>query len=257
MKTISIINLKGGVAKTLTTISMAHILSETYGKRVLVIDNDKQGNTSKTFGIHSYDRKSVADLMLDRNANLDEIIQHTRYPRIDAIQANMMLLTANRQVLMDSSRPQQTRLRAALRKVSNQYDYCLIDNAPDINISIINALVASDEVIIPVKIDPYAFDGLKELKQQIDVTREELNPGLHLLGCLITCFQHVDGERQGEEWLRRNLNCPVFTTHIRYSGKVVESSFEGRPIVEYSRRSGAAHDYMDFVDEYLDAEERS
>ena len=169
MKTVSIINLKGGVAKTLTTISMTHILSEKHGKRVLVVDNDKQGNTSKTFGIHSYDRKSIADLMLDRNANLGEIIQHTRYPRIDAIQANMSLLTANMQVMMDSSRPQQTRLRAALRKVSSQYDYCLIDNAPDINISIINALVASDEVIIPVKIDPYAFDGLRELKEQIVV----------------------------------------------------------------------------------------
>ena len=256
MKTISIINLKGGVAKTLTTISMAHILSETYGKRVLVIDNDKQGNTSKAFSVHSYDHKSIADIMLDRSVDLAGVIRHTRYARIDVIPANMMLLNANMQVMMDSSRPQQTRLRTALRRVCDCYDYCLIDNAPDINISIINALVASDEVIIPVKIDPYAFDGLKELKQQIDVTREELNPGLHLLGCLITCFQHVDGERQGEEWLRRNLNCPVFTTHIRYSGKVVESSFEGRPIVEYSRRSGAAHDYMDFVDEYLDAEGR-
>lgn len=256
MKTISIINLKGGVAKTLTTISMAHILSEKHGKRVLVIDNDKQGNTSKSFGVHSYERKSIADIMLDRNVDLSVVIRHTRYARIDVIPANMMLLNANMQVMMDSSRPQQTRLRAALRRVSDQYDYCLIDNAPDINISIINALVASDEVIIPVKIDPYAFDGLRELKEQIDVTQEELNPGLHLLGCLITCFQHVDGERQGEDWLRRNLNCPVFTTHIRYSGKVVESSFEGKPIVEYSRRSGTAHDYMDFVGEYLDAEER-
>lgn len=152
MKTISIINLKGGVAKTLTTISMAHILSERHGKRVLVVDNDKQGNTSKTFGVHSYERGSVAELMLDRNADLADIICHTRYQRIDVIPANMKLLTANMQVMMDSSRPQQTRLRAALRKVQDQYDYCLIDNAPDINISTINALVASNEAIIPVKI---------------------------------------------------------------------------------------------------------
>ena len=158
------------------------------------------------------------------------------------------------QVMMDSSRPQQPRLRAALHRIADQYDYCLIDNAPDINISIINALVASDEVIIPVMIDPYAFDGLTELMHQIEITREELNPGLHLRGCLITCFQHVDGERQGEEWLRRNLNCPVFTTHIRYSSKVVDSSFKGKPIAEYSIRSGTAHDYMAFVCEYLDQE---
>jgi len=254
MKTISIINLKGGVAKTLTTISMAHILSERHGKRVLVVDNDKQGNTSKTFGVHSYERGSVAELMLDRNADLADIICHTRYQRIDVIPANMKLLTANMQVMMDSSRPQQTRLRAALRKVQDQYDYCLIDNAPDINISTINALVASNEAIIPVKIDRYAFDGLQELKDQIAITREELNPALRLAGCLITCFQHVEGERQGEEWLRANMDCPVYRTHIRYSGKVVESSFEATPILEYSRRSGAAHDYCDFVAEYLDDE---
>ncbi len=254
MKTVSIINLKGGVAKTLTTISMAHILSEKHGKRVLVIDNDKQGNTSKSFRVHSYDHKSIADIMLNRNIDLSGVIRHTRYARIDVIPANMTLLTANMQVMMDSSRPQQPRLRAALHRIADQYDYCLIDNAPDINISIINALVASDEVIIPVMIDPYAFDGLTELMHQIEITREELNPGLHLRGCLITCFQHVDGERQGEEWLRRNLNCPVFTTHIRYSSKVVDSSFKGKPIAEYSIRSGTAHDYMAFVCEYLDQE---
>lgn len=164
MKTISIINLKGGVAKTLTTISMAHILSERHGKRVLVVDNDKQGNTSKTFGVHSYERGSVAELMLDRNADLADIICHTRYQRIDVIPANMKLLTANMQVMMDSSRPQQTRLRAALRKVQDQYDYCLIDNAPDINISTINALVASNEAIIPVKIFPDCAQVMRHLR---------------------------------------------------------------------------------------------
>lgn len=135
MKTVSIINLKGGVAKTLTTVSMAYALSQQYNARVLVVDNDKQGNCSKTFGVHSYDRMSIADLMLDRDADLAEVIQHTKYDRIDVIPANMTLLTANMQVMMDSSRPQQTRLRTALRKVADLYDYCLIDNAPDINIS--------------------------------------------------------------------------------------------------------------------------
>ena len=95
MKTVSIINLKGGVAKTLTTVSMAYALSQQYNARVLVVDNDKQGNCSKTFGVHSYDRMSIADLMLDRDADLGEVIQHTKYDRIDVIPANMTLLTAN------------------------------------------------------------------------------------------------------------------------------------------------------------------
>ena len=91
MKTVSIINLKGGVAKTLTTVSMAYALSQQYNARVLVVDNDKQGNCSKTFGVHSYDRMSIADLMLDRDADLGEVIQHTKYDRIDVIPANMTL----------------------------------------------------------------------------------------------------------------------------------------------------------------------
>ena len=104
MKTVSIINLKGGVAKTLTTVSMAYALSQQYNARVLVVDNDKQGNCSKTFGVHSYDRQSIADLMLDRDADLAEVIQHTKYDRIDVIPANMTLLTANMQVMMVRSR---------------------------------------------------------------------------------------------------------------------------------------------------------
>ena len=251
MKTVSIINLKGGVAKTLTTVSMAYALSQQYNARVLVVDNDKQGNCSKTFGVHSYDRMSIADLMLDRDADLGEVIQHTKYDRIDVIPANMTLLTANMQVMMDSSRPQQTRLRTALRKVADLYDYCLIDNAPDINISTINALVASDDVIIPIKIDKYAFDGLEELKEQIEDTRDDLNPRLRLAGCLITCFIRADAEKQGEAWLRSRPEYPVFDTRIRYSDKVTESTFSEIPIVEYSRRSGTAMDYIAFVREYL------
>lgn len=251
MKTISVINLKGGVAKTLTAGSMAHILAVFYNKRVLLVDNDKQGNTSKAFGVHSYDEKSISDILTARRIDPHEVIKRTRYENIDVIPANMTLIHANLEVLMDSNRPQQTRLRAALDPIAGEYDYCIIDNAPDINISTINALVASDDVIIPIKIDEYAFDGLAELKEQIENTRDDLNPRLRLAGCLITCFQRTDADRQGEEWLKSQPQYPVFDTHIRYSEKVTESTFAKTPIVEYSRRSGAAMDYITFVREYL------
>ena len=251
MKTISIINLKGGVAKTLTTGSMAHILATRHEKRVLLIDNDKQGNTSKAFGVHSYEDQSVADVLTARRVDLPEVIKKTRFPDIDVLPANMTLIRANLEVMLDSTRPQQTRLRAALEQVSGNYDYCIIDNAPDINMSTINALVASDEVIIPIKIDKYAFDGLAELKEQIEETRDGLNPRLRLAGCLITCYQRTDADEQGEAWLRKRTDYPVFNTHIRYSEKVAESTFAESPIAEYSRRSGAAMDYIAFVREYL------
>ena len=198
MKIISIINLKGGVAKTLTADNMAHVLAVFHNKRVLLVDNDKQGNTSKAFGAHSYDEKSLSDVLTARRLDVREVIKKTRFENIDVLPANMTLIRANMEVLMDTTRPQQTRLRAALDPVAGQYDFCIIDNAPDINISTINALVASDDVIIPIKIDKYAFDGLAELKEQIEDTRDDLNPRLRLAGCLITCFIRADAEKQGE-----------------------------------------------------------
>lgn len=251
MKTVSVINLKGGVAKTISSVNIAHILAVVHKKRVLLVDNDKQGNASKMFGLHSYDKPSIAEVMTERSPNLYEIIAHTAYPNLDIIPANMNLLRANLQVLLDSSRPQQTRLRAALNGVSQKYDYCIIDNAPDINISTINALVASDDVMIPIKIDKFAFDGLAELKEQIDNTREELNPGINLKGCFVTCYQRNEVNKQGEEWLHNQKDFPLFRTHIRKTEKVDESTFAAVPIIEYSRRCGAAMDYLKLVSEYL------
>ena len=163
----------------------------------------------------------------------------------------MTLLKANLEVMLDTTRPQQTRFRTAFRAVAGQYDYCIIDNAPDINISTINALVASDDVLIPIKIDKFAFDGLAELKEQIDNTREELNPELVLRGCCVTNFQNNEVNRQGEEWLKSQKDYPVFETHIRRTEKVDESTFATTPILEYSRRCGAAKDYIKLVEEYL------
>lgn len=251
MKTISIINLKGGVAKTISSTNIGHILATVHNKKVLIVDNDKQGNSSKMFNLHSYKRKSISDIMTTRKIDLKEVILKTNYPNLDLIPANMTLLKANLEVMLDNTRPQQTRLKAALKTISGDYDYCIIDNAPDINISTINALVVSDEVLIPIKTDNFAFDGLKELKEQIDNTREDLNPNLKLRGCFITQYQNNEVNRQGKDWLMNQTEYPVFKTHIRRSEKVDESTFAVEPIITYSRRSGAAIDYLKFVKEYL------
>lgn len=251
MKTISIINLKGGVAKTISAANIAHILAVVHGKRVLLVDNDKQGNISKMFGVHSYDKPSIAELLTQRDANIYEIVSQTQFANLDVIPANMTLLKANLEVLLDSTRPQQTRLRTAFKRIAGNYDYCIIDNAPDINISTINALVASDDVLIPIKIDKFAFDGLVELKEQIDNTREELTPGLALRGCFVTSYQNNEVNRQGEAWLQEQKEYPILSTHIRRTEKVDESTFANAPILEYSKRCGAAQDYIALVKEYL------
>lgn len=248
---ISIMNLKGGVAKTISAANIAHILVTIHNKKVLIVDNDKQGDISKMFKVHNYDRPSVADIMTTRRPNLDYIISPTEYQNLDIIQANMSLLKANKEVMFDNTRPQQTRLKAALNSIKDKYDYCIIDNAPDINISTINALVASNDVLIPIKIDKFTFDGLEELKNQINDTKEDLNPGLNLRGCFVTLYQNNDVNRQGEEWLKNQREYPIFNTHIRRTEKIDESTFATMPILKYSKRCGAAKDYLALVEEYL------
>ena len=251
MKVLSIINLKGGVAKTISSVSMAHIMATEKGLRVLLIDNDKQGNASKIMNRHSYNHKGTAELMTERRPDMSELIQHTDYVDLDIITANMNLLTANLQVMLDQQRPQQTRFKQALESVQDQYDVCIIDNAPDINVSTINALVASTDVAVPITIDDFALDGLAELKEQIDNTREDLNPALKFCGCFVTQYDRTnEADTQGEEYLK-TLEYPVFNTHIRRTPKVKPSTFARVPIVEYSPRCGASTDYKALVEEWL------
>ena len=251
MKTLSIINLKGGVAKTISSINIAHILAAVHGFKVLLIDNDKQGNASKFLGRHSYEHTGTAERMTERGVDMAEIIQHTDYDGLDIITANMNLMRANLEVSLDQKRPQQTRFRTALKSVQDKYDYCIIDNAPDLNISTINALVASNEVMVPITIDDFALDGLEELAEQIENTKEELNSDLVFRGCFVTQYEKQnEADRYGEEYLQ-NLKHPLFKTHIRKTPKVKPSTFYREPILIYSPRCAASTDYKELVEEYL------
>lgn len=248
MKTIAIINMKGGCGKTTTAINMSYILATDYGKNVLVIDNDKQGNLSQAFQVWGYDNPSLADVLVGRK-NIEEVIRKTETNQLDVVPANMHLLTANLQVIKDENIDQSTLLKEQLERVKHEYDYCIIDCPPDINISVINALVAADEVIIPIKIDGYSFDGMFELQEQIKHAQEQ-NDKLKFIGCLITMFYKRDVCIQGKEYLQQQ-EYPVFQTHIRRTEKVDEVTFANKTLVEYSPRSAATRDYKEFVNEYL------
>ena len=251
MQTISIISLKGGVAKTTTAVNMAYILAAVHKKKVLVIDNDKQGNASKTFKRYdTEDKNTIARVMLERNIDISEVIKKTEYEGIDIITANMELLEANLRTVVDTGRQQQTRFKKALASVEG-YDFCIIDNAPDINMSIINALVTSNDIIVPVFMDQYSFDGLNILLKQVDQIKEDFNEDLQLAGCLVTQYQNNDVNNQGIQFLEA-LGAKVFKQRIRRTEKKVnESTIAKIPLVEYSVRCGAAQDYKKFVLEYL------
>jgi len=258
MRVINIINLKGGVAKTISAINIAFILAEQQGKRVLLIDNDKQGNTSKFFGLHSYDDLSIADVLTNKDLNtLWSALKDTGYGAagggLHLLPSNMNLLRADKEILLDVARPQQTRLRKALQALDNagcNFDYAVIDNAPDLNMSVINALVAADDVLIPIKVDKFAFDGLDQLREQIEETRE-FNERLRIAGCFITMYARNNVNAQGSDYLSGNIGLPVFSTVIRKTVKVDETTFAGVPLPIYAPKCTATKDYEALVSEYL------
>ena len=253
MKTISIANLKGGVGKTITTINLSYLLASEFGMRVLVVDNDQQGNTSQFFGRYDYEHPGMSEVMLRKCDDANDVIQKTNNPNLDIIASNLSLAMAERQVQSEAGGcPQQVRLREVLKKVDAWYDYCIIDNAPSLGMCVINALVASDFLVVPAKIDRFTFDGIESLLEQAKQMREYFNPYLRLLGTLVTCYRRNDSNESGEEYLKQAEQYKVFDHHIRYTEKVDESTFSSEPIMVHSKYCGAAKDYRGWAQEVLE-----
>ena len=250
MKTIAIINLKGGVAKTVSSVTIAYLLAQK-GYKVLLVDNDKQGNASKMVDRYEKGNKGTAYIMTERLPIMTSVIQQTDYEGLDIITADMRLLKANLIVQMDMQRPQQDRIKKALGKVSEYYDFCIIDNAPDVNISTTNALVAADYVMVPLAIDEFALDGLEELMEQVESVKEGLNPELEVLGCFVTRYVRSDQtEKTGMELLQ-GMPYPVFDTCIRRTNKVTPATFFRIPVPVYSSGCAASRDYAKLTEELL------
>lgn len=272
MRTISILNLKGGVAKTFTAVNMAYELMKR-GYKVLLIDNDKQGNLSKAYGRYNADEVApIAKLLCGDWQTATELIQATEYEGIDIIASNMSLFGATWNLTKEENGNQTERYKALVHEnvqyhgdctIYGKYDYCIIDNPPDIGLNVVNALAITDEVIVPVKIDEDALEGLDIVAEQIEDARA-FNDRLRLAGVLVTVYQNTDGEAAGVEWLRQQWNDISSERYrkylilgtIRYSKKVAENSFMRKPIYEYSPCCGAAQDYKKFVTKYTGVERK-
>lgn len=249
MRVISVIQLKGGTGKSTTAENLAYCLGELEGKRVLVIDNDKQGNTSKVYGCYDpKDKNTIARLMEKECVDVKEVIKKTRYENIDIIAANMYLGEENWKA-MKKDDGEYTVFEEVLERVKGDYDYCVFDNAPDINTSIIYALAMTNDVVIPVVTDAYSLDGLEVLESQLEDVRQ-INNGLENVKCLITMYENTEVGQQTEEYVRSQRE--TYKQKIRRSGmKAYERSFVQEPLVKYSVRCGAAQDYKKFTKEYL------
>jgi len=253
MKVISIINLKGGVGKTVTTVNMAGILSSEYNKRVLVIDADPQANASRFLRtVAEYDC-GLAGMLEGFITCWDECVSETNIQGVDIVSADLSLLNMDvAAVQADASIVKRMGDFIDNIREDDAYDYVLIDCPPGFTGVSIAGIATSDEVIIPAKIDAFAMDGIAELTAQIDAVKRA-NKRIRLAGILVTMWHNAPAVTQGEQFLR-STNLPVFETYIRRSDKVDESTFVRAHLTKYSRYCSAARDYRDFVDEYLDKE---
>ncbi|MCC0743264.1 ParA family protein [Clostridioides sp. ZZV13-5731] len=249
MKIISILSFKGGTGKTITSANMTDILSVVHKKKVLLIDADKQGNLSQYFSKFDEKRKGTAEMLLE-DADIHEYICKTENKNIDIITSNMHLYQADR-MLFDSEKDKFSILKRLLEKVKNEYDFCIIDNAPSADIVTVNSLVASDEVIITVRADSFSLKGIKELLEQIE-NAKHVNEKLKFKGCIVTHYQNNDVNNQFLTLLQ-NI-CKVFKTVIRLNKNVSESTFYQKTIMKYNKRCGATIDYKKLVNEYLNIE---
>lgn len=249
MRTISIINLKGGVAKTTSSVNLAYALNQM-GFQVLLIDNDKQGDCSRWMNRRSENARGIDKIMMGIR-EMDSLIQKTDYEGLDIITANMNLLQANMHAATEQARPNGLYIRNALRQVKRRYDFCVIDNAPDINISTINAMAAADDILIPIEIDGNSLEGLEILLQTISDIKDGWNPDLEHTRWFITKYNASrEIHRSGLEYLRNNGNY-LMKTVIRYSEPVSASTVIHQPTALYSARCNATEDYAALAEEYL------
>ncbi|MEM7470583.1 MAG: AAA family ATPase [Pseudomonadota bacterium] len=235
---ISVANQKGGVGKTTTTINLGAALAAR-GKKVLLIDLDPQGNASTGLGIEQKDRKvSTYDLILNDMA-LEKVIIETGVPQLwitpattDLSSADLELVSTARRVFL---------LRDALRSadaVALGFDYILIDCPPSLNLLTLNAMVASDSVLVPLQAEFFALEGLSQLMLSVREVRETANPGLRIEGIVLTMYDRRNNLcHQVELDARENLQDLVFHTMIPRNVRLSEAPSYGLPVINYDPTS--------------------
>jgi chromosome partitioning protein len=246
-RVISFANQKGGVAKTTTTLNLGVALAEQ-GLRVLLADLDPQGNLTMSQGLNPDTiERSMFDVLVHR-LPIQEVIHHAE---VDLAVSSIDL--AGAELALSSMIGRERALEKAIAPVRESYDYVLIDTPPSLGLLTINALVASNGVIVPVQTEYLSLRGLVQLENTLSMIRENLNPEVGIVGILPTMYdRRTLHSREAVEILEENFGDLVFNTKIRKTVRYAEAPVKGSSVLKYDPSGNAAQAYRDLAKEVLD-----
>ena len=246
---ITFANHKGGVGKTTTTASVGTILSKK-NKKVLLIDLDAQANLTHSVAAKSSIKKTIYDALIgEASKENSQIPIYQINNNLDIVPADLAL--ANTDLQLSGAIAREKILERLLKQVKIQYDYILIDCPPSLGLLTLNAIVASDTVIIPLVAEVLPFQGLTMIKNFIEMIKENINPNVNIGGILLTRWEKSNLRKQIEEGLLEQTQIKIFKTKIRKNIKVAEAPLEEINIIEYAPKSNGALDYISFVNEFI------
>ncbi len=248
-KSISVCNQKGGTGKTTTAINLAASLGEL-GKKVLLVDADPQGNATSGVGVNKNElNKSVYDLLLNRTT-VEETIIRDICKGLDLIPCNINLTGAEIELVGAFSR--ENRLKKAIEPIKGKYDYIFIDSPPSLGLLTLNALVASDSILIPIQCEFYALEGVSQLLNTIQLIKNDLNSSLCIEGVLLTMADfRTNLTSEVIKEIKTYFKDKVYNTIIPRNIKLSEAPSHGKPINLYDSHSIGAQRYKELAFEFI------
>lgn len=248
-KIIAITNQKGGVGKTTTAVNLSSCLAEL-GKKALLVDIDPQGNSTSGMGL---DRMKIKFCIYDaiiNNLPVKKIIQETHVKNLKILPATIQLAGAEIELVPTMSR--EVKLKKVLQEIHEEFDFIIIDCPPSLGLLTINALTASNSVLVPIQCEYYALEGLSQLINTIKLVQKHLNPDLKIEGALLTMFDvRTNLSSQVVEEVKRFFGSLVYETIIPRNVRLSEAPSHGQPIIYYDPKSKGAQVYQELAREVV------